>query len=448
MPAAGKRKSSEPTASDSLPAKSRRSLNNKQETESADEEARALGVGGELVYSGVTDFKAAKGARSENIIWQFSRLSCFRGISVSLVASSASSLHSIIVSTDGRVFSWGRGGSGQLGIGDSPDQVAVPTRVESLEKYQIKYAATGASHTLVLTNDGVVFGFGANEDGQLGIGNCESVAEPTRMRSKKVFVKISCGNNFSMIVDAKGYLYSCGNTEHGRLGHGFPKEIIEGPTKSFENENRARRLLRYTVKDPKSNATKDLEDVKIVDVSCGFEHTLALDDRGRVFSWGFGGYGRLGHGSPAEEVFPRLINTFLGERRAATRIWAGACVSFALNEVGTLNFWGRTGSEAVMYPKPVDALRKKEIRKVGISSCSVMAHADDELYSWSFGPTLGQMALTDAQKSSSEAIEVSLPAGVSVQSLVCGHSFTLCIVDAGEKENTDKEEFPLVELKE
>ena len=42
-----------------------------------------------------------------------------------------------------------------------------------------------------------------------------------------------------MIVDSKGYLYSCGYTANGRLGHGFPKEIIEGMKAiTFENECR------------------------------------------------------------------------------------------------------------------------------------------------------------------------------------------------------------------
>jgi len=455
MPAAGKRKSSDQATSQTTP-KSRKSskddgkiVDNSADEEDEEEEHRG---GGELVYSGITDFKAAKGQATDSIIWEFSRLSCLQGIPICLVASSSTSMHSVIISADGKIFTWGRGGSGQLGIGECPDQVQSPTRVKALEKYQIKSAATGAAHTLVLTADGAVFGFGANAMGQLGIGNFEAaVAEPTKMLSKKVFKKISCGSNFSMIADAKGYLYSCGYTEYGRLGHGFPKEIIEGKN-SFENENRARRLLRYTVKDPKTNATKDLEGIKIVDVACGAEHTIALDDNGRVFTWGFGGYGRLGHGSPADEVFPRLVNTFLGERRTAKRIWAGACGSLALNEVGCLTYWGRARGDDITYPKPVDPLRKKKIHSIGISGNAFMAHADNELYTWSYSSTLGEMALTDAQKSSSDTLQVPLPPGCSVRSLTCGYSSTLCTVDAGEgKENSKKEvldAFPMVTLDE
>lgn len=36
-------------------------------------------------------------------------------------------------------------------------------------------------------------------------------------------------------------------------------------------------------------------DHHIVDIKCGPEHSVAMTDDGRVFTWGFGGYGRLGH---------------------------------------------------------------------------------------------------------------------------------------------------------
>ena len=84
MPAAGKRKSSDGSTSLSIP-KSRKSLKDSDKTgdNSADEEEQEVrgggARGGELVYAGVTDFKSAKGKMTDNIIWEFSRLSCFQG---------------------------------------------------------------------------------------------------------------------------------------------------------------------------------------------------------------------------------------------------------------------------------------------------------------------------------------------------------------------------------
>jgi len=429
-----------------------------EKKEKGKERANSGEPSGEIVFSGTLDFKAPKGKATDSIVWELSRLSTLKGIPVSLIASSSTSVHSIIVTKYGDAYAWGRGGQGQLGIGACPLQVSVPTIIEELRGRRIKYAATGANHSLVLTTEGDVYGFGANNLGQLGVGNYNPVvSSPTRMLSKKLFVKISCGADFSMIADSKGYLYSCGSAEHGRLGHGFPKEIIEGVTSTtFENENRARRLLRFFIKDPRTKLTKDIDDVKVVDVRCGAQHTIALDDRGRVFSWGFGGFGRLGHGSACDEVFPRLVNAFLGERRAAKKIWAGASSSLALSEAGSLLYWG-IGRDSIVAPQFVEALRKKTIKSVACSNNSVMVTADEGLYTWSFGPTLGQMALGVGQKSSSEALKVPLPPNIGVVSISCGHSFTLGIVeekaaslsdDAEDETDADKslDAFPIVDL--
>ena len=61
----------------------------------------------------------------------------------------------------------------------------------TLTAHHVTAAATGSSHSLVLTSNGDVYGFGANIFGQLGIGNYEpSISTPTRMLSKKIFVKV------------------------------------------------------------------------------------------------------------------------------------------------------------------------------------------------------------------------------------------------------------------
>ena len=54
----------------------------------------------------------------------------------------------------------------------------------------------------------------------------------------------------------------------------------------------------------------------------------------RVFTWGFGGYGRLGHNEPKDEPVPRSIKLFDIPNRGAAKIWAGATYSMALSEIG------------------------------------------------------------------------------------------------------------------
>lgn len=61
---------------------------------------------------------------------------------------------------------------------------------------------------------------------------------------------------------------------------------------------------------------------------------LVLDSQKRVFSWGFGGYGRLGHAEQKDEMVPRLVKLFDFPGRGASQIYCGYQCSFAVNEMG------------------------------------------------------------------------------------------------------------------
>uniref|UniRef100_A0A3B4AI14 RCC1 domain containing 1 n=1 Tax=Periophthalmus magnuspinnatus TaxID=409849 RepID=A0A3B4AI14_9GOBI len=116
---------------------------------------------------------------------------------------------------------------------------------------------------------------------------------------------------------------------------------------------------------------------------------LVLDSQKRVFSWGFGGYGRLGHTEQKDEMVPRLVKLFDFPGRGASLIYTGYQCSFAVNEMGKrcpalvlslwympylmslgftggLFFWGvtNTSRECTMYPKMVQDLCGWKIRSL------------------------------------------------------------------------------------
>ena len=95
----------------------------------------------------------------------------------------------------------------------------------------------------------------------------------------------------------------------------------------------------------------------IIDVACGPEHTVAMTPDGRVFTWGFGGYGRLGHNTNENEMVPRLLmhmkpsNVHTG---GACAIFAGGSSCFVESRTQKqMFFWGqlKASGEATMYPK-------------------------------------------------------------------------------------------------
>ena len=83
---------------------------------------------------------------------------------------------------------------------------------------------------------------------------------------------------------------------------------------------------------------------------------VAITEGNSAYSWGFGGYGRLGHSGTDNELVPRLIKFLDGPKRGITRIVCGSQFNLATAEMpGTTYMWGQycSNKEANMYPKPI-----------------------------------------------------------------------------------------------
>ena len=92
----------------------------------------------------------------------------------------AGQYHSVALTSDGRIFTWGWGVHGQLGHGDT-ENMYVPTLVTSLLDTTVKHISAGYAHTMVLSTDGVVYMFGCNNVGQLGIYNTRKCLTPQKV---------------------------------------------------------------------------------------------------------------------------------------------------------------------------------------------------------------------------------------------------------------------------
>lgn len=171
--------------------------------------------------------------------------------------------HTASVSSAGELWTWGRGDVGQLGLPNKKllkDEVGLcalrPTRVKWI--LNVCSVACGEAHTLVLNNEGKIFAFGWDEDGQLGVENAEK-----EVKLKKKAVKVAAGALFSVALLENGEIWEWGNGEMGQLGLGNGVVNCKGPAK---------------VQGP--------EDV--VDIVCGENTVIAVERSGKVFSWGQG----------------------------------------------------------------------------------------------------------------------------------------------------------------
>ncbi|XP_039763322.1 protein RCC2 homolog [Pararge aegeria] len=358
-----------------------------------------------------------------------------------LIVSGCSAGHSILVSEEGDAYTFGRNTCGQLGFGDTTTR-NLPELVPTLEGLNIIHAAAGRNHSLFVTDTGTVYACGDNKSGQCGLGNTTPlIHKPTRIRySGAPIVKVGCGAEFSLILDCNGALHSFGLPEYGQLGHNTDGKYFVTSTKlSYHFETVPKKMTFFYEKSKDGHVTP-IKDVAIVDFSCGNNHTVAIDSSKRAFSWGFGGFGRLGHAEQKDESVPRLIKYFDSQARGVRSVHCGATYSLAVNELGALFMFGQTKrtGEANMYPKPVQDLTGWNIRSVGTSNTSIVIAADDSLIAWGVSPTYGELGTGDINKSTARPREVSSMEGLNITQVAMGFSHTLLLCNDSSEEVKQK----------
>ncbi|KAM4704487.1 protein RCC2 isoform 1-T2 [Rhinophrynus dorsalis] len=374
-------------------------------------------------------------------LWGPHRYGCLTGVQVRSVASGPCSAHSLLITVEGKLWSWGRNEKGQLGHGDVK-RLDAPKLIESLKDEVFVHASCGRNHTLALTENGSVYAFGENKMGQLGLGNkTDAVPSPAQiLYNGQPITKVACGAEFSMIVDCKGNVYSFGCPEYGQLGHNSDgKYIARAQRIEYDCELIARRIAIF-IEKTKDGQVLPVPNVVVREIACGTNHTLVLDSQKRVFSWGFGGYGRLGHAEQKDEMVPRLVKLFDFPGRGASQIYAGATCSFAVSEMGGLFFWGATNTsrDSTMYPKAVQDLCGWKVRSLGCGKSSIIVAAEESTISWGPSPTYGELGYGDNKaKSSTTAQEMKTLDGIYSEQVAMGYSHSLVV--ARDESEQDKE---------
>ena len=144
--------------------------------------------------------------------------------------------HSLVITADGAVWSWGRGGFGQLGHGDQQSQL-LPKKVEALAGRRVIAVSAGEYHSLALTADGAVWSWGRGHAGVLGHGDEQQQWQPKKVEvlAGRRVVAVSAAVLHSLALAADGAVFTWGRGHNGCLGHGedlsnqlLPKKIEAG----------------------------------------------------------------------------------------------------------------------------------------------------------------------------------------------------------------------------
>ena len=129
----------------------------------------------------------------------------------------------LCLTSDNKLFSWGRNGLGSF----------EPRLILSLNYVKIIQVCCGKRHSLVLTEEGVVYGWGDNRCGQTGVGqqSDEFIASQIKWNIELKVIKIHCSSNQSFAITECGRVYCCGWNDHCRLGLPLEKnECVYTPT--------------------------------------------------------------------------------------------------------------------------------------------------------------------------------------------------------------------------
>ena len=144
------------------------------------------------------------------------------------------------------------------------------------------------------------------------------------------------------------------NNKYGQLGHGniniclSPKMIL-----FFKNKK-----------------------IKIIQISCGYSHTLALGDKGEVFSWGLGSEGQLGQNLDVEVNYnPEPIDFFIKNNILIYQVSAGYHNSYFLTEDNEVYMCGSNGINYIkeFVPKKIEVKNKyKDMENHPVWICRIL----------------------------------------------------------------------------
>jgi len=281
--------------------------------------------------------------------------------------------------------------------------------------------ALGKSHAILQSEENTAWSVGYGNSGQLGIplfaiynaqykSSYKSdqqlpkdfnpvVRIPLNLSlySNKKVLKVSCGKYHSLILTEVNQLFSTGLYTRGRLGLG---------------------------KDIQANITTycPIPSIKnIVDMSCGNDYSISLDDKGNVFAWGSNKYGCLGSNNPLYDEWEPVIVSSITE---AIYIVAGPNHCAAIDRQGKVYMWGaanhgqlglKTISNEKFIPIPkVNLLTGKKVATLALGKKHTLALTQNlEVYACGSNEN-GQLGISFTEPSMINRNHISQPILIQV----------------------------------
>ena len=209
--------------------------------------------------------------------WKIREINTFSdNKSCALMSTGSYNDHVFIYTVNNELYGFGANDSGQLGCGGIYNKRIDPILINI--PFKIKCISNGFSHSIFVSEAGKVYGSGDNGSGQLGIIDqdsiiiCEIVPLDSNYFNGEIPIKSICGHQYSSILTDKGNVYSFGGNNRGALGIG-EATLARIPTKIdyFERNN-----------------------IYVNNIVSGGFHSTALTNNGNVYVYGCNAFGQCG----------------------------------------------------------------------------------------------------------------------------------------------------------
>ncbi|KAI3746514.1 hypothetical protein L6452_08948 [Arctium lappa] len=330
--------------------------------------------------------------------------------------------HAALVTKQGEIFSWGEESGGRLGHGVDSD-VLHPKLIDGLSNTNIELVACGEHHTCAVTLSGDLYTWGDGNFGILGHGNEVSHWVPKRVNGplEGIHVSfISCGPWHTAVVTSAGQLFTFGDGTFGVLGHGDRKSVS------------------------KPREVESLKGLRTVRSACGVWHTAAVVEvmvgnssssncsSGKLFTWGDGDKGRLGHGDKETKLVPTCVAALVDPNFC--QVACGHSMTVALTTSGQVytmgsHVYGQLGNPQAdgKLPTRVEGkLSKSFVEEIACGAYHVaVLTSRTEVYTWGKGAN-GRLGHGDIDDRNSPTLVEALK-DKQVKSIACGTNFTAAI---------------------
>ena len=323
--------------------------------------------------------------------------------------------HTCALTTEGKAYCWGQGGSGRLGNNSTTDS-STPVAVQMPAGVSFQSIAAGSAHTCALTTTGQAYCWGWNEYGQLGNNSTTNSRIPVavQMPASVSFQSITAGYAHTCALTTTGQAYCWGTNGYGQLGNG-------STTKSS---------IPAAVQMPAS--------VSFQSITANGNHTCALTAEGKAYCWGWNEYGQLGNNSTTKSSIPAAVQMPAGVARFQS-IAAGGLHTCALTTTGQAYCWGlnvdgqlgnnsTTGSRIPVAVQMPAGVSFQPITAGVAHTCALTTTG--QAYCWGLNVD-GQLG-NNSTTGSRIPVAVQMPAGVSFQSITAGGEHACALTNKGK----------------